>query len=97
MFLSINRYFAYRGVSSFLDLGGQVVHNAVRGPPPLPGSTFYSAKPTTYAPGIVLHPLSKIGHDFAKSSCELKLSINYLYKKCAPKVLEKTQKDSNDA
>ena len=49
-----------RGVSSFLDLGGQVVHNAVRATPPLPGGAFYSAKiwvgncppcpPTTYAP-----------------------------------------------
>ena len=34
----------FRGVSSFLDLGGQVVHNTVHGPSPLPGGAFYSAK-----------------------------------------------------
>ena len=33
-----------RGVSSILDLGGQVVHNAVRTPPPLPDGAFYSSK-----------------------------------------------------
>ena len=50
-----------RGLSSFLDLGGQVVHNVLCAPPPPPGGAFDSAKiwvgkcppcpPTTYAPG----------------------------------------------
>ena len=53
-------FYKYRGVSSFQDLGGQVVHNAVCAPPPLPGGAFYAAKiwvgncppcpPATYAP-----------------------------------------------